>query len=71
MICCFLAAALLTPLGLWARPGSAGAGSACCFHRRLLLALSVLGLMAAAACLALIVLAPAPFRHICRFLIPG
>ena len=69
MLCCLLIAALGGPFVLWAGPRTA-AGKDCCVQGRRVLVISALALIA--LCSVMLVLAwsqPAPFRHICSFLV--
>jgi len=69
MICCLFIAGLLAPLGLWVRPATNGPNALCCANRGVVIFAAVAGLLAAAACLLILILPQsAPFHHICRFI---
>jgi hypothetical protein len=70
MICCLIAALLLSPVGLWAIPrlGNSAGSDCCAGNRRAIQLASLVVLAVAGLCLAMFLLAwlqPVPFRHIC------
>ncbi len=75
MICCLIAALLLSPVGLWALPSTGKpVGADCCAgNQRAIRVAVLLVLMVSALCLAMFLLAwfePVPFRHICSVFSP-
>lgn len=66
MVCCLLALAALAPIGVW----RAGEQRDCCAGKRrgLRIAAMVLSIAAVAATVSLM-LQPAPFHNICRFIV--
>jgi hypothetical protein len=73
MLCCLLIALLGGPFLLWAGPRAGkSSGPDCCVDtRRTVLMITALAVVA--VCSAMLLLAwsqPAPFRHICSFLVP-
>jgi hypothetical protein len=70
MLCCLLAAATVAPFGLWIGRKPKSAADCCAPRQRRFAAALLLIFIAAMGAVSILVLRPAPFHHICRFIVP-